>query len=325
MARVISTKKGIDFPNPEGMADETINRRWNVRFGETDKDTRGNRTDRKASVTTLTPKLAIVNVYQLFNKRSRKLAERGRKSRVSPTGEKIKGVSPGVYGYGLPAYEEKNGELLNEKGNPVTRDGESKHEYNSRVYKWRVDKGLEGKRTEGKKETPAPQANKGKPQSQRKAQEEEEEEDRKRRREISIREAADEAARLLKENKVRDPRWILTSKAEGLKVHTTSNVGMYEVGPLEAKYSKRDPSDPREYASIMKTLVALKNKKLLPPTKAEKEPPIVAIRKTSLEPIKYYYIKNELIESRRKKTTKVQVKRQGSKRKVVMKKKGGRR
>jgi hypothetical protein len=54
-----------------------------------------------------------------------------------PVKRKMMMVNPGVYGYQLPGEREFNGELLNPFGNPVTRDGETRHEYNVRVAMWR--------------------------------------------------------------------------------------------------------------------------------------------------------------------------------------------
>lgn len=54
-----------------------------------------------------------------------------------PIPMKRKMVNPGAYGYQLPPYQEFNGDVLNQFGNPITKDGETRHEYNVRVAMWR--------------------------------------------------------------------------------------------------------------------------------------------------------------------------------------------
>jgi|WetSurMetagenome_2_1015567.scaffolds.fasta_scaffold07672_2 hypothetical protein len=333
MAAVVSKRKGVDFPNADGIVDDTVSRKWSIRFGETDKDTRGNRSDRKASVTTLTPKLAIVNVYELINKRSRRLAERGRKpkgSSGSSTGGKATGekkINPGVYGFMMPAFEEYDGVMINEFGNPVTKDDESRGEYNPRVAKWRRDHGFAGeqgheKYVKGEKPASTSQGNKSKAQTKT-AQEEIEHEERRKQHIASRDEQAEEAERLVKEQRKNDPRYMLASRAKALNIYTTPTNSRYELDTVH--YSERDPLKKGDVLSLINTMKSLEAKKLLPRKQGDiKDLPIVAISSTAGGAPTMYYVRNEFAE-RRKKMSKVQTKRHGNKRRVVMKKKGGRR
>lgn len=337
MAAVVSNKKGVNYPDAEGVVNDTVSRKWSIRFGETDKDTRGNRSDRKASVTTLTPKLAIVNVYELINKRSRRLAERGRKPKGSSgtsTGEKkAKGINPGEYGFMLPAVDEYDGVMVNAYGNPVTKDEESRGEYNPRVAKWRRDHNFAGNvghelYVKGKKPSAESQGNKK--QEAKKSQEEEEVEDKDKRKFKEKQQAAqDESERLVAEQRAKQPPYILLSRSDALNVYSSPTESRYEMDPA---YSRRDPEE--DFDFLMRVISGLQKDKILPRKKDDiKNPPIVMIQTTKSKsvPPRAFYVRND-ISYRRRKGSKVQVKRlpmkkipQGNKKRKVVMRKGGKR
>lgn len=336
MAAVVSNKKGETYPDMDAITSE-----WKVRFGETDKDTRDNRVKRKASVTTLVPKLAIVNVYQLINKKSRRLAERrgkvkgGSTKSTTQTGERMpKGLRPGAYGFMLPAKEEYDGVLINEYGNPVTRDNEGKHEYNSRVAQWRREHGFAGntgheKYVKGEKK-PSAGSQSNKKQEQKKTQEQEEAEDEERR---SFREkhqaAQDEAERLVREKHAKEPRYILWERAKprALNIYTSPSERFYEIDP---NYSMRDPET--DFDELMRIMSGLQKNKILPRKKDDtKNPPIVMIQTSLSQPPRAFFIRND-VSYRRRKGSKVQARRlpmkkipHGNKKRKVVMRKGGKR
>jgi hypothetical protein len=341
---VKKNSKAQGYPDVGDTVDATIGRReWKLSFGETDADTRDKRVNRKASVTTLSPKLAIVNVYQLINKRSRTLhnkrgvvnkGKQGKMGRPSGTGKQPKAVDPGVYGYKLPAqYEGDNGELLNMYGNPITTQDESRHEYNTRVAEWRRQHKLDVKPKTG---TAPPHGNKSKspPQS---------EEPTEAQAEAGVNYKAAEAEAKTKRDAYNAtlPNFKLweivkSENAQARSMGDTRRDGAIRTDPSfgswknDKRYSQRDPV--ADYDRLVRAINTLKaERKLKNPTVKGEIPPIVAIQPSTGRPPQWYFVRNDISESRKRKMVKVQAKRpvkkllpHGNKRKVVMRK-GGKR
>ena len=110
-------------------------------------------------------------------------------------------------------------------------------------------------------------------------------------------------------------------------ITTTPSYGKYENNP---NYSERKPLDEPE--RIKEAIAYAKKNKLL--VHDAKNPPIVAVQTTTFQPPKFYFIRNDIAGAvpRRRKLVKSQMKRSpmrkpvgNKKRKVVMKKKGGKR
>ena len=309
--------------------------KWKIRFGEDDSDTRDNRKGRKSTVTTLSPKLAIVNVYELFNKRSSRLEAKRTAQGVRKKGtgdgktkapkepKQPKVINPGAYGYRLGPYQEVNGEMLNVSGNPVTIAGEDRKTYNRRVAEWRRKKGLPV--SVPTEETTA---------STKPTQEEEATAAEQKKFKDSFREQQEDAARKLKEKRATEPIYILGGLVKKHGIRTESGIKKYETpqsqGGFKEAYSQRDPLNANDAERIQRAIANALKEKRLPQPKGQ-PPAIVAIQPTTSEPPKYYYIRNDLSENRKRKMMAVKAKRpvknvsHGNKRKVVMKKKGGKR
>jgi hypothetical protein len=306
--------------------------KWKIRFGEDDSDTRDNRKGRKANVTTLSPKLAIVNVYELHNKRSSRLAAKkaaqgikkkgtGQKAPRQPKQKKV--INPGSYGYRLDPYQEVNGEMLNVLGNPVTIAGEDRKTYNRRVADWRRKKGLPVNVTP--EETPT---------STKPTQEEEAAAAEQQTFREDLKQQKEDAARKLKEKQAKEPRYILGALVRKYKINTESGIKRFETpkdkGGVKEEYSQRNPLDPSDAVKIEKAIMNGIKEKRIPQPKGQ-PPAIVAIQTTTAEPPKWYYVRNDLSESRKRKMMRVKAKRpmksipHGNKRRVVMKRKGGKR
>jgi hypothetical protein len=337
------------------MAEDTGRIHWmsKIRLDETDKDTRGNRTNRKATTSNMQPaSLALVNVYQLINKSTAERFAKKQKVGGKVGGQKVGGVKqpkgPGIYWYNTPhvATSELDGEMLNQYGTLMKREGEDSSTYNKRNAAFFSSRKLKsptsqepGQGSINKRFTPgAAGAEPGTAGSSKKKSrqevEAEEIERQKAVREQSMRdaEAAKESERAAHANNPLWQLWDIVKKVNAGKrgkepIATTPSYGKYENDP---NYRERSPLD--EPDRIKAAIAYAQKNKML--THDAKNPPIVAVQTTMSQPPKYYFIRSDVANGvpRRKKLTKPQMKRSlmkkpvgNKKRKVVMKKKGGKR
>jgi len=312
--------------------------KWKIRFGEKDSDTRG--ADR-APVEMLPSRLAIVNVYQLYNKHV--LGGVGQKRRY-PEPEKGKGKGKGKNADGnKPEKKEKTGGTYRwgmEKiksgtignvdydmfGHPMPVEGETRSEYNKRTFAF-LNKynGIELPGAIYRVITESSKAKKAKQDEANKNNAQRDENLNKTKKE------QDEVAeQRLKEERAGNPLYILDKLVKENKIHTEPSYGRYEKNP---DYSMRDPNNPNDVIDIKNAIKnAIKEKRL--PQKPGQPHAIIAVQTTMSTPPKYYFIRNDLSTSRKRKLILSKVKRpmlkkkpitHGNKRRVVMKKKGGKR
>lgn len=336
------------------MAEDTDRIHWmsKIRMGETDADTRGNRTNRKANVSNMKPaSLALVNVYQLINRASAErfakkqaASARGGKQKKGAGEKRVKG--PGVYWYNVPhvATSELYGETLNQFGTLMKKEGEEKSAYNSRnasffaSHKLKSPMSTEGTGSQNTRFTPgAGPAAGAAGTSKKKTKQEVDAEEIERQKAVREQHMRDQEAAKEVERKAHanDPLWqlwdIVKHENAGKKgkepITTTPSFGKYESDP---KYRERSPVDEPE--RIKAAIAYAKKNKLL--VHDAKNPPIVAVQTTTFQPPKYYFIRSDIANEvpRRKMMAKSQMKRTpvrkpvgNKKRKVVMKKKGGKR
>jgi hypothetical protein len=311
------TESGI----PKGAGKVTGVRNWTLRLGETDKDTRKSG---RSPVTMLPARLAIVNVYQLADKikvgGKKDKAKKGKKG--NQTNKAPDQMPLAVrYGYGLVAVSEEDGVALNENGYPATLPQEDKSTYNKRVFGWLNKTGRMNKNTQtkfGKKS----EEQAGKDSTGEAVNDEAK----------NLREMRDRNDANVRAENAKQPRWILWEIVKANKIKTEPTVSKYEND--EVNYSRRDPT--ADFDKIKRAIAnAKKDGRLI--TKAGQPPNIVAIQPTMLQPPTAFYIKNDISESRKRKLMHSKVKRplkasvkkhpvsHGNKRRVVMKKKGGKR
>lgn len=307
--------------------------KWKIRFGEKDSDTRG--ADR-APVEMLPSRLAIVNVYQLYNKHV--TGGVGQKRRY-PEPEKGKGKGKNAGG----VKQEKTGGTYRwqkEKqlagtigdtdydlfGHPMPVEGETRSEYNKRTFAF-LNKynGVELPGAIYRVITESSKAKKSKQDEANKNNAQRDENLNKTKKE------QDEVAeQRLKEERENNPLYVLWKLVRDEKIHTEPSYGKYEKNP---DYSMRDPNNPNDVLDIKNAIKnAIKEKRL--PQKPGQPHAIIAVQTTMSMPPKYYFIRNDLSTSRKRKLILSKVKRpmlkkkpitHGNKRRVVMKKKGGKR
>jgi hypothetical protein len=319
---------------------------WKLRFGETDAQTRGSG---RAPVTMLPSRTAIINVYQLVNKMKRGGAAERKWNALSK--KKIsggEGSKAGKYRWGLPQTEAGiiDGIKYDTYGNPMAFLGETRKEYNQRTFafinkykklefepvKEPVEKPVKNKTKPAAKPAPAKSANKSEksvnepPTNKQRNEETEAEFDKKHEFQERLRKEQEDADKQLKSARANDPKYKLEREVYNNKILQEPSYGKYANDPA---YSERRPIE--DYNSIMKSIDGIKKKKIpfQKPTDKNYKPPIIAITPTKAQPPRYYFIKNELIESRKRrpmvsKTKRPVKKLHGNKRKVVMKK-GGKR
>jgi len=309
---------------PKGAGKVTGVRNWTLRLGERDTDTRKSG---RSPVTMLPARLAIVNVYQLDDKikvggkRDKSKGKKGGKKSSVPIDQTPLYIK---YGYDLPAVKEEDGVALNAKGYPARKPEEDKSTYNKRVFAWANKKGLINKNTQPK----------AKPKSKEEIEKEKAEQDLIENSK-KIRESRDQADALVREMNKKQPRWILWDIVKAKKIKTEPTVSYYEQHKDE--YERLDPNE--ENLERIKQSIANAQRANILKTKQGEPATIIAIMPTQLQPPTAFYIRKNVLQPmpRRKKMARTIVKRplkatvkkhpvsHGNKRRVVMKKKGGKR
>lgn len=309
-----------------------------VRFGETDNDTRGS--DRK-DVTVLPARRTIINVYQLFNKLTaqatgkRKQAPMGRppsgkkskqereKTEATQQEEKRRTRRSKTHFYDEDVYWKTiDGEKVNTFKLPFKRPGEVQSEYNARATEFaRVQQYVKknpdyaGFKLE---ETVTELNEPGKPARSPPATPE-----------ISMGAGIVRSAKEVAKEKVKAIRYDDTTDTG--KLYTLGGIAKAEKIPTQKKvvtdlaYSERNPVD--DYDTIRKAInVAKAENKIRSPT-----PAIIAVAPLERNPPTAYYIRNDL-SYRRKRHIVSKIKRHvkpaariSKKRRVVIKRKGGKR
>lgn len=309
-----------------------------VSFGETDNETRGNR-DKKASITILPARRTVINVYQLFNKLTkggkkekpmgrpvtnpetkRRKEERTASSKKSKTEEPKEFVRKSTtHFYDPDEYVTTiDNERINTFGLPFKKEGETPSQYNVRANAFVQEQRIKGNpdykhfkfeettyKTVGKEKKPvseheAPVNMKGNINAAQKQA-------ASKRQEITYDETTDTG----KLN-------TLKKLTKDLKIPVQKNV------VTSPAYGERSPLD--DYDRIKRAIsIAAQEGKIGGPNSA-----IIAVSPTPNNPSippKYYFVRNDL-SYRRKKMIRPTLKRKpiaGKKRKVVIKKKGGKR
>ena len=126
-----------------------------------------------------------------------------------------------------------------------------------------------------------------------------------------MRDARDEADRLVREKHSRDPHYILWDLVKKMKIRVEPTLSKYELDP---SYSRRDPIE--DFDKLMGAIKNMRRDGMLPQPKGER-PAIVAIQTLLSMPPRWYYVRNDISEWRKKKSAKPK-----SKRKIIKKKKG---
>lgn len=312
--------------------------KWKPRFGETDKDTRG---PDRLPVTALPSRLAIINVYELI----RKTAFEGSAYKKKQAQQKGKGQGksggrpkgPSFAGYGEPRIQAGTigGIDYDTRGYPMEFEGETRHDYNSRankfVYKYRsiLLPGVTGERvvTEAKpvkSKKPKPEKTELKKVQEKEAVENViTTEDRN-----AIINARLDAEMKIREQHKNEPLYILWNKVKYYQIRATPN----ESTIAPNKYIRKDPNNEIEFEEIKEAFKKAIANKLIP-QKPGQPSAIIPVQASMMTPPKAYYISNELNALRRKKFVHPKAKRPlnhmakkpyGNKRKVILKKKGGR-
>jgi len=270
-------------------------RKW-IRQGtdERDSNTRGKRIDRKADVIEMLPAVrAIVNVYQLHDKEpvnkkgGRK--ETGKSNRVvTSSGRPISlGTSP------VPGLE---GRELDDEGNLIQLDNESDDDWNTLN---KLHRGYTSKTASDQDE-------------QRRAAY---------REQIKL-DKQKEDARIAKQQSYDNSHKLF-------KILKEAKINPFEDGAKSLKkykdntnYSQKMPNE--DFEDIKRAIKAAVDDKRM-------DNPVVAISTATKNPPQWYFIKNDLSYRRRKNIKSnvrrpiLKLKNTGNKRKVVMKKKGGKR
>lgn len=123
------------------------------------------------------------------------------------------------------------------------------------------------------------------------------------------REARDMADRLVRESRSRQPQYILWDLVKKMKIRIEPALSRYEINP---NYSRRDPVE--DFDRLMRAIKNMRDDGTLPQQKGE-PPAIVAIQSILSSPPRWYYVRNDISEGRKKKSAKPKSKRKITKKK----------
>jgi len=317
---------------------QNIIEKWKPRFGETDKDTRGS--DR-LPVNALPSRLAIINVYELIRKKKvGGSADKKQRAQQKGKGQGKSGGRPPKKEKqsGFARYGEKRiqagvieGIAYDTEGFPMPFEGETKHDYNSRAtkfintYQSTPLPGVLG-RVVFERKSAKPKKPKPDKAELKKTQEEESNIITQEQRNAAANARIDADIKIREQHK-NEPLYILDAKVRRYQIRATPN----EATIPPNKYIRKDPNDDIEFEEIKEAFKkAIANKMI--PQRPGQPAAIIPVKASMMTPPKIYYISNELNALRRKKFMRSKAKRPlpmvkkpyGNKRKVVLKKKGGR-
>ena len=107
----------------------------------------------------------------------------------------------------------------------------------------------------------------------------------------------------LKKSRSQQPYYILWDLVKKMKIRTEPSLIKYELDP---NYSRRDPVE--DFDRLMRLIKNIQNDGTLPQEKGE-PPVIVAIQSTFALPPRWYYVRNDISEGRKKRPVKPKSKR----------------
>jgi hypothetical protein len=122
-------------------------------------------------------------------------------------------------------------------------------------------------------------------------------------RNLRIKDARDAAEQRVKEFRSQQPQYILWDLVKKMKIKTIPTLTKYELDP---NYSRRDSIE--DFDKIMRSIKNMKDDGILP-QKTGEPLAIIAIQPTLLNPPRWYYVRNDISEGRKKKTVKPKSKR----------------
>jgi|WetSurMetagenome_2_1015567.scaffolds.fasta_scaffold76692_5 hypothetical protein len=120
---------------------------------------------------------------------------------------------------------------------------------------------------------------------------------------MSMREENMKIEQALKKSRSQQPYYILWDLVKKMKIRTEPTLSKYELDP---NYSRRDPVE--DFDKLMRTIKNMRSDGTLPQERGE-PPAIVAIQSTFSLPPRWYYVRNDISEGRKKKTVKPKSKR----------------